>query len=79
MEPSSVEPIVPKGGGGSQNCALESIVLYNTERVCKGGLLVVVETIKEIEKPWRVLIDFGAPTTMLDMPRLTLDSSMLRR
>ena len=35
-------------------------MLYNTERVCKQGLLVVQATVKGFNKPWSILIDSGA-------------------
>ncbi|GMF26338.1 unnamed protein product [Phytophthora fragariaefolia] len=36
------------------------VVLSNTERVCKPGLLVVQATVKGFEKPWIILVDSGA-------------------
>ena len=50
----------PLGGRGKQGLAPQSSVLYNTERVCKPGLLVVEATVKGFEKPWTILIDSGA-------------------
>ena len=35
-------------------------MLYNTENVCKQGLLVVTATVKGFVKPWTILIDSGA-------------------
>ena len=35
-------------------------MLYNTERACKSGLLVVEATVNEFAKPWTNLIDSGA-------------------
>lgn len=34
--------------------------IYNTERVCKSGLLIVTATLNDFVKPWTVLIDPGA-------------------
>uniref|UniRef100_H3GYR8 Reverse transcriptase domain-containing protein n=1 Tax=Phytophthora ramorum TaxID=164328 RepID=H3GYR8_PHYRM len=55
-ELSSVEP----QQGGQQGLAPKSTVLFNTERVCKPGLLVVEATVKGFDKPWTILIDSGA-------------------
>uniref|UniRef100_H3H492 Reverse transcriptase domain-containing protein n=1 Tax=Phytophthora ramorum TaxID=164328 RepID=H3H492_PHYRM len=52
----SVEP----QQGGQQGLAPKSTVLFNTERVCKPGLLVVEATVKGFDKPWTILIDSGA-------------------
>uniref|UniRef100_H3H512 RNA-directed DNA polymerase n=1 Tax=Phytophthora ramorum TaxID=164328 RepID=H3H512_PHYRM len=46
--------------GGQQGLAPKSTVLFNTERVCKPGLLVVEATVKGFDKPWTILIDSGA-------------------
>ena len=54
---SSVEPL---RGRGKRDLAPQSSVLYNTERVCKPGLLVVEATVKGFDKPWTILIDSGA-------------------
>ncbi|GMF59106.1 unnamed protein product [Phytophthora fragariaefolia] len=56
-ELSSVEP---HGGGGQQGLAPKSVVLSNTERVCKPGLIVVQATVKGFDKPWTILVDSGA-------------------
>uniref|UniRef100_H3H286 Integrase catalytic domain-containing protein n=1 Tax=Phytophthora ramorum TaxID=164328 RepID=H3H286_PHYRM len=55
-ELSSVEP----QQGGQQGLSPKSTVLYNTERVCKPGMLVVEATVKSFDKPWTILIDSGA-------------------
>ena len=34
--------------------------IYNRERVCKSGLLIVTATLNDFVKPWTVLIDPGA-------------------
>uniref|UniRef100_H3H760 Reverse transcriptase domain-containing protein n=1 Tax=Phytophthora ramorum TaxID=164328 RepID=H3H760_PHYRM len=46
--------------GGQQGLAPKSTVLFNTERVCKPGLLAVEATVKGFDKPWMILIDSGA-------------------
>uniref|UniRef100_H3GPY2 Integrase catalytic domain-containing protein n=1 Tax=Phytophthora ramorum TaxID=164328 RepID=H3GPY2_PHYRM len=46
--------------GGQQGLAPKSTVLFNTERVCKPGLLVVEATVMGFDKPWTILIDSGA-------------------
>ena len=56
-ELSSVEPL---GGKRRQGLAPRNNVLYNTERVCKQGLLVVEATVKGFEEPWSILIDSEA-------------------
>ena len=47
--------------------------LYNTERECKRGLLVVEATVKGFERPWIILIDSGASGNYAR--RSTLESS----
>ena len=71
-ELSSVEPV---GGTVQQGSAPKRAELFNTERECKRGLLVVEATVKGLEKPWIILIDSGASGNYAR--RSTLEGSQL--
>ena len=53
--------------------------LYNTERECKRGLLVVEATAKGFEKPCIILIDSGRQVIMPDALPWKVVSYMLQR
>ena len=50
----------PRRGRGKRDLASRSYVLYNTERECKLGLVVVAATVMSFDDPWTILIDSGA-------------------
>ena len=52
--------MIHQGGGGKQGSSQKTSVLYNTDRVCKSGLLAVKETVNGFNSPSIILIDIEA-------------------
>ena len=76
-EPNGEElgSVTPLGGKVEQGLAPKRSIPIGMERGYKAGLLVAEAKVKGFEKPWSILIDFGASCNYAR--RLSLEGSQL--
>ena len=57
----NIGSVIPQGGGNEQELSPQIFVLYNTDRSCKSGLIVVTAIANGYATTWTIIIYFEAP------------------